>query len=182
MAKDSRFKILILSTVSQIRLFFVSLENLLPLWWSSKHNKRCKNPDVKIICSQTRVTTLGESNSTWSWKSAWLTFLASKHFCLVFFGLSLSCSVGIPSWFEISDAKSGIVTSGLNIYKSLGHAVNPQLDTRKNFFTNPFFPLQKQKRILMMRFVSFSLSSAITSLFASHDPNSSSNAMTIGLP
>ena len=77
-----------------------------------------------------------------------IDLLPSKHFCLVFFGLSLSCTVGIPSWFEISDAKSGIVTSGLNIYKSLGHAVNPQLDTRKNFFTNPFFsfPSQRNKK------------------------------------
>ena len=39
------------------------------------------------------------------------------------FGLSVR-AVGIPSWFEISDAKSRIVTSGLGIYKSLGHAVN----------------------------------------------------------
>ena len=74
-----------------------------------------------------------------------IDLLPSKHFCLVFFGLSLSCTVGIPSWFEISDAKSGIVTSGLNIYKSLGHAVNPQLDTRKNFLQTRSFPFQAKE-------------------------------------
>ena len=112
-----------------------------------------------------------------------IDLLPSKHFCLVFFGLSLSCTVGIPSWFEISDAKSGIVTSGLNIYKSLGHAVNPQLDTRKNFLQTRSFPFQAKetKKNINDEICFFlSLSSAITSFCISRS-KLKFKAMMIGL-
>ena len=148
--------------MSQIRLFFVSLENLLPLWWSSKHNKRCKNPDVKIICSQTRVTTLDlenqtllEAESLHDWPF-WLLNISAWFFSALVCHVVLAFLRGLRSVMRSLEL-SQVAWTSINLLDTLSTlSWTPEktfLQTRSFLSSSQ----KKQKRILMMRFVSLSL-------------------------